>query len=157
MKIRSVKNDPTQNSYCIRYLTEQNGYAADLTLDCNEPPRPEFDQAIATMAADFCALACLEPMKDSSGRDPMSRVRMSSIVKNVGQKATTYSFTAKIFNPTTCKFQTVALPAVDDAYISAEIMEHIYTLFHEAELYVEGKRAQGDLFEEKDEKLKAVG
>jgi hypothetical protein len=157
MNIRSVKNDPVDNSYCIRYLTEQNGYQAELTVDCNEPPRPEFDNAIATMAADFCSLACLEPTQDAKGRDPMSRVRVSSIVKNVGQKATTYSFTAKIFNPTTCKYQTVALPAVDDAFIPADIMEHIYTLFHEAELYVEGKRAQGDLFEDKDEKLKAVG
>lgn len=148
MNIRSVKNDPVDNSYCIRYLTEQNGYQADLTLDCNEPPRPEFDQAIAAMAPDFCLLTALEPMKDSSGRDPMSRVRMSSIVKNEGQKATTYSFTAKIFNPTTCKFQTVALPAVNDDYISAEIMNHIYTLFHEAELYVEGNRAQATLFDD---------
>ena len=149
MNIRSVKNDPVDNSYCIHYLTEQNGYRAELTVDCNEPPpRPEFDNAIATMAADFCALAALEPMKDSSGRDPMSRVRVSSIVKNVGQKATTYSFTAKIFNPTTCKYQTVALPAVDDAFIPADIMEHIYTLFHEAELYVEGNRAQATLFDD---------
>ena len=141
VKIMAVKFDPKARTYNVRYLTEQNGYTAELTLESIEPPRPEFDQAIANMAPDFCRLIAMTPETSKTGADPMSRV---CIRKN----SVSYSFSAQIFNPATCRYQNVSLPSLDLTSIPRDIQDHILVLFHEAQFYVQGKRAQGSMFDE---------
>lgn len=148
VKIMAVKFDPKARTYNVRYLTEQNGYTAELTLESIEPPRPEFDQAIANMAPDFCRLIAMTPETSKTGADPMSRVCISGVTKNIGKNSVSYSFSAKIFNPATCRYQNVSLPSVDVTSIPRDIQDHILVLFHEAQFYVQGKRAQGSMFDE---------
>lgn len=149
VKIMSAKFDPNARVYCIKYQADRNGYWAELTLESVEPARPEFDEAFDAMAPDFCALIAMSPDAYNPEADPMSRVHVSQVTKVVKKDTVSYSFTAKIFNPTTCRFQNVSLPSVDVTNISREIMDHIDILFHEASLYVQGKRAQGSMFDEK--------
>lgn len=149
MNVMSVKYDNMNRSYCIRYLEDQNGYTAELTLESIEPGRPEFDEALDAMAPDFCQLIAMSPDAYNPDSDPMTRVHISQVTKIIKKDCTAYTFAAKIFNPATCRFQTVTLSNVDLTCISREIMNHIVRLFGEAQLYVEGKRAQGSMFEEK--------
>lgn len=147
IEILSVKNDVSNgDTYCIKYIeTLKDGYKRVMTMDSPEPARPEFDMALAHMAQDFCDLAMLVPEETKSGLDPMERVKICTVAVNHGKKSTKYSLTAKIFNPTTCKYQSVSLPAIEDASITQDIMEDIYHLFAEAERYVLGERAQTKL------------
>ncbi|SFO71207.1 hypothetical protein SAMN02910455_01733 [Acidaminococcus fermentans] len=152
--ILSVKNDVANGcTYCIKYKDWTGGFCKLITLDNPEPARPEFDKALDAMAQDFCDLAQLVPMETDSGQDPMKRVRICTVAVNRGAKSVKWSFTAKIFNPYTCKYQSVSLTSVDQLTIPERIMDDIDRLYDEAKRYIRGERAQQVLKMEDERKV----
>ena len=121
-----------------------------VTLSCDEPGLPEFDAAFKTLRKDFCILAAMQPAETVKGADPMERVYVSSVSAHEGKDKTTFSLTGKVYDPYIGDYLTISLPSVDQDCLGKTIPLDIQELFTQAEKYVQGERAQQNLFDQEE-------
>nr|DAR42825.1 MAG TPA: hypothetical protein [Caudoviricetes sp.] len=151
IKILSVKNDPKDlSTYVIKYQETKGVFMNVVTLSCDEPGLPEFDAAFKTLRKDFCILAAMQPAETVKGADPMERVYVSSVSAHEGKDKTTFSLTGKVYDPYIGDYLTISLPSVGQDCLGKTILLDIQELFTQAEKYVQGERAQQNLFDQEE-------
>ena len=140
------------------HYEEGNGYMDKYTMKCNEPPRPELEEALKALAPEVLYLCELANCY-------LERITVRSVSLNYGGKQETMGATItsqmELYN-SNCplNLNTPNKPVEpyadgdydDEVYakmcLRSECVDKLYDLIEAANYYVDGQRAQGSLFDE---------
>lgn len=159
MRFRKIKHD--KGRVHIEYEVNNKGGWDEFSLNCVDEPKPDFGIALQALGDDIIDICELPD-------DYRSRIRMTSVSFSYGgdnevMAATLISQMA--LNRSNVNLNLNTPHKSSEPYseggdasqcLSEDCIEHLTDLMLEAEDYVNGKRAQGELFEDK-EKAKEEG